>query len=327
MQASALFALGAISALIKIPMKKNEIGKIANKLGWEFEETEEAIKELLHEKSIIKDWKKFFNMCLATKDPHARMRRVIEYLNSQLPNKKSDLVEIICDWLHIPDPCFSVWALYNIADLKKERRNSYYWWKNLRMQKSFKLLFTTKTLPGIFYSDNLYDPSELCDHYLSRLVKDKEEYVESISADSFLLAVVARVGFLAFNVSAFRAHASWYSLDPPQYIYAKELAGALSEKYLSNTDNTDRKYWLYYVLVEILLKEKEFESTCREVERLLNVPYKTIRRRYFERKKKLNEIKTKNPTFGISNIITEFYLAPAIKRHLKIDTSSSYTEN
>ena len=290
-------------------MKKNKITRIANKLGWKFEETKEAIEYLLKNESIIKDWEKFFKICVEAEDPQERWTGVRKEVFSQLPKK--DLVETICKWLYQPDPCFSVCALFNVADDRDLNVHSYVHWKGYRLIKRFGGV--TKHWPRMFF-DPVFDPVSMCDYLLTRLIKE----IPDEDRHSIFHNVIAKVGFMAFNITAFRDKATDFTTDPTKDILAKELTMSLKKRYLNNTKNTEKKYWLYYLLVENLKADYGVRGAFREVAKRLDASDKTIQRRYFERKK----IAKKK---GLSNedIISEFPLAHTLEGYLNIDTQSS----
>lgn len=259
-------------------MTKKEIKLIGSKLGWEYQETEEAIKKLLKERSIIKDWRKYFNICLGYTNPEDRWINIRELLKDQIGDE--DIVELICECSYSPDPCFAVWALFNISDKKKECRNSYFWWRELQRRRSFHIGFSTKSIPGLFYSNPLFDPNDLLDHFLSYLIGG-EGFKRS---QSILLQVAERVGFSAFRISAFRSQALWYDFDPVLYKFAKKLIGALNNKYVKKLETTEKEYWLWYLLVEKLKGDYGFKEACRKIGKYFYKKNNSIERRYFEQK-------------------------------------------
>jgi len=298
-------------------MRKSEITKIANKLGWEFKETKEAAKKLLQEKSIVKDWKEYLRICVEAENPGERWQNVRANLYSQLPEK--DLAEIICDWLFHPDPCFSVWAFFNMADRCMEDIIYIPLLGDLHKRKSFLLNLSEISLTPTEVTSKL-----LCDQFLSSVIIAKN-ILEGLNRHSLLRKVVSRVGFMAFNITIFRSDASWYALDPQENLSAKELAGTLKEKYISNTNETERKYWLYFVLVETLSKDYGLRGAFRKVAKRLYSSDKTIQRRYFEMKKKFKERKSKQTDFDIRNITAEFYLDAVLDKYLKADETERLT--
>lgn len=299
-------------------MRRNQIIKIANKLGWEAQETETAVIKLLKEKSIVKDWKTFFRICVQSENPEKRGTRVREYLHS-LPIKK-DLVETICDWLYNPDPCFHLPALFNMADTRKESRKSRFWHGELQRAKTFILKPSLPLLAGALSPDPLCDPAGLCDQFLTSFIM-KPDRNGNIYIRPLLFAVIARVGFMAFNLTIFRHQASWYSLDPKKNIFAKELAGTLNETYKNNSKNTERKHWLYFALVEKLKEKYEFRVALGKAEKILHVPLETIEARYGERRRI-----ARSKGLSINDIIREWYLTQPLNQYLETNVQSSFPD-
>ncbi|MDA2921479.1 hypothetical protein MYX76_18640, partial [Desulfobacterota bacterium AH_259_B03_O07] len=160
--------------------------------GWEFEETKEAVKKLLQKESIIKDWRRFFKICVEAENPEERWTKVRDNLHNQL--LKKDLVETICKWLYIPDPCFSVCALFNLADNRDLNGHSYAHWEGFRRLKRFVAVI--KYWPRMFF-DPVFDPVSMCDYFLTQLIwgiPDEDRH-------SVFHKVIEKVGFMAFNIT------------------------------------------------------------------------------------------------------------------------------
>jgi len=192
-------------------MTKKEIREIAVKLGWELQEATEAVNKLSREDSVIKNWSKFFKLCVDANSPKERWERASASIYTQIKNK--DLVRTICAWLYKTDPSFMVCALFNMADHRNERGTSPFPWRTLQMEKSFTLGFTRPLLPGFFSDNPLLNPVELSNQLLERWMTNKEND-EGITPHSTLLKVIGQVGFMAFHIQRFRIQASVYSFNP-----------------------------------------------------------------------------------------------------------------
>ncbi|MDA2920783.1 hypothetical protein MYX76_15055 [Desulfobacterota bacterium AH_259_B03_O07] len=307
-------------------MRKKQIKEIAIKLEWEIEEVLEAVNNLLKGESIIKDWNKFFKLCVDTKNPEERWERVRKSIYNQIPN--NGLVESICKCLYFPDPCFTVCALFNMSDMKKGSsvmncNLAYAIWRNHKERKSFEIVVHCDRdtyWPHLFFEPAL-DSVTLCNHFFTWVICDKVKNRQSILRD-----IVTRTGFLAFNINAFRVIASDFIFYPQKTSLAKQLARDFSQ-YLNNSSRKEREYWGYYVLCEKLREYgykpmKSFEEVAIRVEKSSRKKA-TIKTRYQERKRKLKEIKASNPSYDIKNIISDFNLQPYLKKYLPEYTQSS----
>jgi len=291
-------------------MTKKEIARIANKLGWEFEETKEAVEKLLKEESIIEDWKEFFKICIEAKGARERWKKVYDRICKQLAKK--DLVETICKWLYVPDPSLSVCSLFNMADDRESSFASNYQWSVFKLLKSFTpFIAPVVDKPPV-------DPESISDHFISRLIRERKDRY------SIFEEVIAKMAFMAFNITAFREMVTSFAINPQESPRVKELVSVLSEGYLPNTRkfNRERKHWLYYLLVEKLKEEYGLRGAFREVAKRLSEHIATIRFKYSERKKI-----AKKKGLSHEEIISEYYLRPSLEKYLKSkDVSESVSK-
>jgi len=278
-------------------------------------ETSEAITELLNEESIVDDWGNFLTLCVESTNQEQRWEGVRKYLFDRISEK--NLKDIICKWVYKPDPCFSVCALFNLSELKEDHRVEFrVMCAATQKHRSLLLKISDISLLSADITDEL-----LCDKFLSFLIR---RYNESgkINIHNLILQVISSAGFLAFNLTIFRHFTSWSAIDPTKTIYCKELAGTLEAKYMNNKLTTDKKYWMYYVLVEKLKGKHGLKESFELVAQRCGVVNKngqygpSIKARYYEQKKKLMKIQNKNQDYGLRNIIADNSLAGVYERYL-----------
>jgi len=299
-------------------VKKKVFKEIAVTIGWDLEEVTEAMNKLLTEVSIIEDWEQFFRLCVDAKTPEERWERTSSYIYKEIKNNNP--VDTICEWLFILDPSFMVCSLFNMAHHVNKRRTSPFWWRALQIQKSFTTKLNPPLLPGSFSDNPLLDPVVLSYELLDRWIRDID-FNENFVIHSIMLNVVEKVGFAAFQIRTFRDTAFYYSLNPLRTPFAQSLTQSLNSLYFNNKQNTERKNWLYYVLVERLMELgfTPMKRAFREASTRLGKeehPQNTIKTRYHEMKKLLTKIQDKQPSYGIRTIIDEYHLSTFIDQHL-----------
>lgn len=265
-------------------LKKRLIRETSKVLSWQTREVEDALLELSEQHSIVKNWSKFFKLCLDTRSPNERMAKINQFLKDNL--KSQDVVRTVCDLLYNPDPCFSALCIFNGADIGRTINKEILWPLHLG-RKSF-LVWTVflgeqpLTLEKDWRADPRFDAYELCADFLHSFVIRETE--ESANLESLFFDVVGQIGFLVFKVAAFRNIASRYSYDPTKKKELAKLALALRSFFSSGKKKRKQiEYWLQYVLVE---KLKERHGTMTAFQKAAKLFYKgkatTIARRYYE---------------------------------------------
>lgn len=300
-------------------MTKLEITKLAEKLLWEERGTRLAIRELKKAETRI-DCNNLLKICIDTNSPDKRLFKLTEYFHKSL---KEDAVDVICNFLISPDLCFNVLTLFNFADIKSsdELRSLFYRYdnktkKDIELKKTFlrddlhlsdyPAYFKYKTLRG----DWRIDTFQLCYEFLDMFVNMKR-LDGGVDIELLLLDVVERVGFVAFEIEAFRNLAAIYSYSPTEYKKAETIASVISYP-SSRIEVTQRKYWLMYVLVEKLRGNFGVRGSYREVAKMLSTTSGTVGTRYTEQSKIAN-----CQNLDIDEIIENNYLQKAVKDYLK----------
>ncbi|MCH7535983.1 MAG: hypothetical protein IH948_09655 [Bacteroidetes bacterium] len=263
--------------MYKVVKTKLEITKLAEKLIWKDKETRLAIRELKKAGSRV-DCKKLLKICIDTNIPDERLFNLTEYIHQSL---EEDTVDIICDFLASPDPCFNVLTLFNFADIKSsdELRSLFYRYDKksneyIELKKTFLRddlhldlfpgYFKYKTLRG----DWRIDTYRLCYESLDMFINMKG-LDNKVDIELLLLDVVERVGFVAFEIEAFRNLAALYSYFPIGNNKAETIASIISYP-SSKIKVTQRKYWLIYVLVEKFKEKFGVRGSYREVAKMLS---------------------------------------------------------
>lgn len=333
-------------------MKKNEINKVAEYLGWEFKKTNKAIKDIRIQKSIIKDWSGFFSLCIESQNPVQRTKALEEHLKN-IP-LKNNLSDTICNWIYNLDPCFNVCSVFNISDYCNLSFTGYeyddslirFWFNNLEKNGSF--YFQKRLLPGQLFENSLYEPSGLCDHIISTILTIEEkldkphyEYLEKtkpvdvyeLKVRTVFANVLKKVGFSAFNISAFRIRGHIYDNNPFQAVCAKEISSILNDKYSNNASSTERRYWIYFILVEKLKDEYGVRGSFREIAKRFDKTLTrkkdiekaaaTIHARYYEMQKEYKRITDKNPGYGIDDIVSEYNLSETLESYKNLRSLES----
>lgn len=315
-------------------MKKNEIRKIANKFGWKMREAGFAVKELCESHSIV-DCEELLRIVMNTQDPFERWVRAQNFLNKYFildeHLDKDKLVELICDLLDRGDPCFEVLTLFNAFDSILSRLNedpkkiirfpgdkkSFLDWRwTLNPRAVFR---DRDKLPQV---ESLFFPNEVTWKFLDRLLHQRKIFGMYISnLGSLLIEVIARVGFLAFNIQIFREYVTFYSGDPTKREELLELVNALNDPFLDRTKNTERKYWLFFLLVEKLKREYGVRGAFREVGNRLNVSPGLVHGQYYVKKKaaKKQFLKKKERSaleFDLDAITNKFHLERYLENYL-----------
>ncbi len=300
-------------------MTKLEITKLAEKLRWKEKEARLAIRELEKAESCV-DCKKLLKICIYTNIPEERLFNITEYIHQ---SHEEDTVDIICDFLVSPDPCFNVLTLFNFADIKSseelqslfrnydKKSNKYIELKKTFLRDDLHLsdypgYFKYKTLRGDWRIDTYRLCYESLDMFINMRRLDKEVDIELL-----LLDVVEKVGFVAFEIEAFRNLAALYSYSPTEYKKAETIASVISYPQ-SRIEVTQRKYWLMYVLVEKSKEKFGVRGSYREVAKMLSTTPGTIGTRYTERSKIANR-----QSLDVDKIIENNYLQKAVKDYLK----------
>lgn len=300
-------------------MTKQEISKLSEKLIWKENETRLAIRELKKSGSRV-DCNKLLKICIDTHLPEERLFKITELIYMSY---EEDTIDIICDFLVSPDPCFNVLALYNFADIKSsdELRSLFYRYDKksneyIELKKTFLRddlhldlfpgYFKYKTLRG----DWRIDKYRLCYESLDMFVNMKRLDNE-VDIELLLLDVVERVGFVAFEIEAFRNLAALYSYFPIENKKAETIASVISYP-SSKIKVTHRKYWLIYVLVDKLKSKLGTRRSYREVARVLSTTAGTIGTRYMERSKI-----AKRENLSVDEIIKNNYLKKAVNDNIK----------
>jgi len=315
-------------------MKKMEIKKIADKLGWEINETRNAIQELSQCNSIV-NCELFALICADAKSIEQRWVKVLEYLLDEL---KLDLVSLISKLLDNTDPCFNVLATFNLNEVSSNRKPKILY----ELHGGKKSFLITDYIHPLDHPMNSYkslhlnpkfDATELCYEFLDSLLiyKVREKGVNILS---IMVQVVKNVGLLALEIKAFRNLSSFYSFDPTQQNGIKQLIKAIESPLVH------RKYWFYFVMVEKMKVTYGLRGAFREVSRKINeliqdesnyVSEKTIFRRYFEMKKIAKKV-FKNQKEAIDNqfdleaIVEQYYIRRAVNKHFSVFMGSTRNE-
>jgi len=321
---------------------EREINKVLDCLGRKTPrvlkpQLESAIRKALERKSVVKDWKKFLRICLEP-DPkkvyvESRTSKVFNYLTTAMQD--DDLVATICRLLKKHDPCFWFLALFNLTDFHDEYSDSAGPLDSSLMlpttiQPRTEYQTALKSLIQILLWDGPWEgqvswaegfiefpksnPYVLQDRFLFDLIDDKikQKDLKREDIDSVLIQVAAEVGFLVFNFSWFRQIASTYETNPIKRDQALALINALSTPFLNRIEITEKKYWLFYVLVEKLRGVHGLRGAFRKVGELVGNPPKTIQRRYFEIKKKATR-----DDLSLDDIISKYHLQRALQPYLE----------
>lgn len=291
-------------------MAKVYINKIADLLGWSDQETRAAVEEYIVEKSIVEPGD-ILNILTKADGPKSRFELTSKFLISNSKYKPIDIIERLSFNV---DPCFYALAVFNYYSLKNKISDRISW--DLHKTKSFINWDFAGDIHTSYinYYSTKYDkrllPTTLQDQYLDILV-NKMIKEDKVKKDELICEIASRVGFLAFNIEAFRNHVSNYIYDPSQRDKAVEIIKSISNP-LDYIDSTNKKHWLYFVLVEKLREDKECKA--REsffyISQMLFVPETTISRRYYE---KLEIFQRKNIT--IDEIISEKNLNKITIKH------------
>jgi hypothetical protein len=229
---------GQTKSIKKDTLTKKDIKEIADKLGWETGEVEEALQKLSEEKSVIvKNWKKFFRICLNYRDSSKRRSEIQKYLIEE--NINSDLLEIMCELCLSPDPCFFVLAAFNLSELKNtEKRPGVkdIYQKEWATLKGLKSFFQQSKVGEEYIKhvieefDGTVNARELNDHFAFLLLRRRSK--QGVDTDSLMSDVAERMGYATFTLSYFSDLARQYSRDPMLRKKARELTRALDKAIL-----------------------------------------------------------------------------------------------
>lgn len=100
--------------------------------------------------------------------------------------------------------------------------------------------------------------------------------------------VIERAGFLAFNVEVFRQQVNYFSRFPDFRgcnLNLKEIIKALLPQPVASKMKTQRKYWLWFVFIEILQRSGVgVRPSFRQASKVLLESAKSLQRRYYAMK-------------------------------------------
>lgn len=298
-------------------LRRTELNKISNRLKWDRKDTESAIKELRELSSII-DTDEFLKICVHSEDIDDRYEDVTQFLIDTL---KNDPAETISNLLSI-DPCFYAMAFFNLLDslnfldheLGTDFTFDYKSFINWKYPHSYPLfwgemLIKKRREKTIFMEDII--PQKLTYRFLDEYV---DHYVRGLNYDlgKIITKVLTEKRLLALNIEYFR----WNLCTPfhnNKKLYNQILAIS-TNPLVSRNEMTQRRYWFYYVLVEVLNKREGYglRESFRKVGEILMESVNTIQRRYFEKKK---QAKTKN--LKIDDLIMKHQLQQSLDEVLK----------
>lgn len=313
-------------------MTKKEMKRIADKLGWEVKGVETALKELFKEKSMVENWGEFFKLCLEppnrssayTTELEWRKERIFQFLRENL---KGNLVETICDLIHFEEPCFYVLAFFNLSSkmrIQLATPGEKTIWELLKKRNSFLVYKLTEAFYPItsinmvtsIGSDELLNGIPLCGAFLSELLLLSRAH--GVDLYGVLLEVLARVGFLVFNVPLFRLMASEYSYDPTERDKILEIIKALSDPFMYNRKEiTEKRYWFNYALIEKLKGKYGLKGACKKIAKSVTEA-NSLQTRYFEKKKEAKEKR-----LSLDDIINQYKLQRGLRQRLEKDSTLS----
>jgi len=149
---------------------------------------------------------------------------------------------------------------------------------------------------------------------LDKLFSEPTSYIDNLQP--LFRQVVKRVGYLAFNIEAFRRQINYFCRLPnfkECRISLEKLNETITPTAKTKISMTKRKYWLWYVFIE-KLQENTYgvlRSFRKAVEILGESTEKAIARRYFEMKKE-----AKKKGLSADNIIEKHNLDLELKKLL-----------
>ena len=189
-------------------LNKKEIKSIANKFQWSAKEAEAATKEFLDTPSITNS-EEILKICVKHDNSEDRKNNLFKNLYD---TTYDSLLELVCKQILNPDPCFDVVVAFNAAELG--HASELY---ELCGERSFLFRLGYGRLPKPpfieLYETDYFDPMSdvysLCYDFLDIIVNMKSKY-EGFDVESFLLEVVSRVGFMAFEIDVFKTKVGYF---------------------------------------------------------------------------------------------------------------------
>jgi len=301
-------------------MRRTDINEICNKLGWNRKETNSAIKELQKPPSII-DVDEFLRICVHSIDIDDRIEDVTQSLIDTLNN---DPAETIINLLSI-NPSFHAMAFFNLFDslnnlepeLGLDFSFDYKSFINWKYPFSYPLFWgemermdMKKRKEIIIFLEDIF-PDKLTYRFLDRYI---DHYVRGLKYDleKIITKVFKEKKLLGLNIEYFRLNlCNPYHNNKNLF---NEILAISTNPLVSRNELTQKRYWFYYVLVEVFNKRKGYglRESFRKVGEVLMESAQTIQRRYFEKKKQAN---TEN--LNIDKLIFKYQFQGSLDEILK----------
>jgi len=310
-------------------MNGDLIEKTAKKLGWKLSEVDYALNELINSGSYIYS-DEFYRICLNAKNPYDRWNNIIEYL---LNIVSDSTIELISKLIHF-DSSFNLLAFSNITDYVTEPITDYkykiinkgcedighlHYTNNYKSFINWELIYQFEDISGniSLKQDISTDPDKLRYKFLNIFLKKNLDIEKgTFDIDSLIIKLVRETGLLCTNLEFVRNYISPINsnlaLEKNRKILQK-LKSAIRVTYNEEKEINDRKYWLWYALIELMSQKGiGIRPSTRKAEKVLDEVNTTIARRYFE---KSNE--AKNNKLTLKYIINKYDLKSELDNYIK----------
>jgi len=300
-------------------MKRTGIAKISVKLNWDKKAVSSALKELSELQTVVTNWRAFFNICLSADNPKQRTKEAFDYLKEAINKEGKGVSNLVPIWLYNIDPAFNVLGVFNLSDIQNDSATSEILYHSISEKGSFWI--QKACFPGLLPMNNkLLEPASLCDDFIHEMLGSLPNDPD---VNTMLYKLASEYGFMVFNLKAFRLRACSFSYDPNK----KPLSDKLLRSLKSDRQETLKKDWLNYVLIELVRekkninKNKTFELICRALGKALY--RQTTKVRYYEKRREVLKIQKSHPFYGVKNIIAEYQLGKPVIEYLQNMLSSS----
>lgn len=291
-----------ISLLIEDKMKlnKKEVHSISNFLHWSESDTLKAIK-ITRDLNLFIDSDDLLRICIEADHESRRASKLAFYLLDKAPEDTSEYIrQLILD-----ENIFYICTMFNAIEAAETIYNTKleipYDEKYSNLITPFYLSEDIFNVEGnlIFSSLKHRDQTKIFKfHTIDILVislmgknRDQREFKDpnflNTYYENFILEMIPTTGFQIFELPFVRTFVNEIKVGDDNEAFLKKIVDLMSDSYLSRNEQTQKKYWLIFCLVEKLKENKKGTmESFRLASKLIGLGDLTIQRRYYEMKKK-----------------------------------------
>lgn len=299
--------------------------------NWDIKNIRNAKKIYYSTSSILnkKQLQEHLQICAESQDPKERHHRVLLFFEKVL---EEDFLNLFCSMLTSIDVSIGCTCKFNLYDLSidpqtnkickqelTERKKrfermkplSFKLWELYSFYNDYEIVKDTQNKWDARISNeyedvvrDIVEPNIFIDPYLYNyelLSKTLEKNYDS----NIKIQILEKVGAEALHIYSIRDS---FLLDTEFSERAKRI---IAERYSRN--ETDREYWLYYVLIELYKQKKKIKITMtaiREIAKLFFKSTNSIKGRYYEKVDEAKEL-------TLEEIMTKELLFNDVKKYLK----------